>query len=139
MKKGLNRAELTGLLLLVVLIAVITVLAVVMKDCGGESGSMLPSGADVDVVQPVNGSSEEDGVTGEGRVSRNPNYSPSTGRNNKKTGAGKKSGTRSSNRSSSSSKSSGAGKTVERPDPFLDTVPLEWNDWDDWEEPATPY
>ena len=135
MGKGLNKSELTGLILLALLIAAITVLAVLMKDCGGEERVQPGYPAPAEVVQPASADGENCNYE---KSSRSSGSKGSNGRARKSSGGRKSSaaGSKSSGKSSSKSSSSVSRVAPERPDPFLDTIPL---DWDDWEEPVTPF
>ena len=119
MKKGLDKTELTGIILLVLLIAAVTGCALLLKDCRGEEpdSPVYPNG--IEVVDSSSPGQDVKEYTPSGKSTRK-----SAG---KKSGGGKKSAAR---KSSSSPKSKSAAPKVveERPDPFLDTIPLEWDD-----------
>lgn len=120
MGNGLNRTELTGLILLAVIVIVITGSAIWLKGCGSPSESD-PLNGNPEILMVDSSDMEVDG-------------SRQGYQNNGRTGRKKSGRSRSATRNSSRS---GNGKnTVERSDPFLDTIPL---DWDDWEEPVTPF
>ena len=111
MGKGLTKTELTGIILLGILITVITGSAVLMKNCTGlQQQPALPPRIEV-----IDSSSNNKEYTPSGRQP--------VKKSKKKSGARKKGATGSSSKSNSSPK---AG--VERPDPFLDTIPTEWDD-----------
>lgn len=120
MAKGLGKTELLGVILLVALIVAITGGAVLLKNCSGpEERPALP--VKVDVIDSSVQSSAEESSAGH------------SGKSTKKSGGRKRA-------ASKSSSSSGSFRTsVERPDPFLDTIPLDWDNLEDWEEPATPF
>ena len=110
MKKSLNRTELTGLALLVILIIGITAAAVLLKDCKGE-----PQGVDDVKVVVVDTVMNETKTTG-------PQHKKKTQSTRKKSSAGKKEKSR--KKKSSSAREKSEKVVVQRADPFSDTIPL---------------
>lgn len=124
MGKGLNKTELTGIILLVVLIALITGVALTMRTCEGvRSPGETPNLPKVE-------------VTDSSSVGRDADYDEEEEGSGRKKGKGRKSSGRkkSSVRKSSSGKGSSSGRSSStkeefvREDPFTDTIPIEWDE-----------
>lgn len=122
MGKGLNKTELTGIILLVVLIALITGVALTMRTCDGvRQAGETPDAPKVEVTDSSSPGQEADyEEEGSGRK-KGKGRKSSSGR---KKSSGKKS---SSGKGHSSGKSSAREEFV-REDPFTDTIPLEWDE-----------
>ena len=112
MGKGLNKTELTGIILLALLIAVVTLCALFVRRCDGAEEE-APEFPNAKVIEAA-------GSAGEVK-----DYSPGGGSKGKSTR--KKSG----GRKKSAAKTSKSVKAHEEPvflDPFADTIPVEWDE-----------
>lgn len=118
MKRGLNRTELLGIIMLAILIAGITLVALLVKDCSGNNPESPDYPPQIEVVDPSAPSRDFNDYT--------PRKKSSGRSSHKKTGGRKKSAA-----GSSSSRSNSAREEQSRMDPFSDTIPL---DWDEFEE-----
>lgn len=116
MKGSLSKTELAGILLLAFLIVAITGSSIVFRNCAGENRedgeTMIMEASDASKAFD----DDSDDSDGESR----------------RKGSKKKSGRKGSSKKSSgragSSKSARENAVVERPDPFADTIPLDWVD-----------
>ena len=116
MKRGLNRTELLGIIMLAILIAGITLVALLVKDCSGNNPESPDYPPQIEVVDPSAPSQDFNDYT--------PRKKSSSGRSShKKTGGRKKSAA-----GSSSSRSSSTRGEQSRIDPFSDTIPLDWEE-----------
>ena len=125
MGKGLNKTELTGIILLVVLIALITGVALTMRTCEG-----VRSPGETPNIPKVE-------VTDSSSVGRDSDYDEEEEGSGRKKGKGRKSSSgrkKSSGRKSTSGKGSSSGRSSStkeefvREDPFMDTIPIEWDE-----------
>lgn len=107
MGKGLSKTELTGVILLGILIVAITAVPIMMKNCSGERGNE----ADIPVMTVVDSA---DYV--------HPDTKVAGKRNSGKRGGKRKRG------GSYGTKVKKERTAVERTDPFSDTIPMEWDD-----------
>lgn len=108
MGKGLNKTELTGIILLAILVVGITAAAMLMKNRTVE-----------DSEPPVETRILDAAVSGETTSSENQNL---------RKGKSKKRGARKNTGAGVSSKKSKNEEIQYRGDPFTDTIPLDWED-----------
>ena len=113
MSKGLNKTELTGLLLLAILIVAVTACAFFLKGCDGNGSDQTEY--PVQVVDSLTPGSDYYDTTPRKNTSGRSSRKKSGGR--KKSAAGKASPGR-----------AGQKGTPVLTDPFADTIPLEWDD-----------
>lgn len=102
MKNRFTKTELTGLILLAVLIVAVTGCALLVKSCDATGGSSTAPPFEIQVVDTVE--------------------TPAPTHSARKTGEKKKSKKR---KKASAAKKSSRGSQAQRTDPFADTIPLD--------------